>query len=99
MASITDVARDFFTACETGAGWEGCKAYCQPDATFAAQVDGLAELKTLQQYAEWMKGLMTILENGRYEVKSFATHPDRATVSPYAVFPPPPPPPRRPPPP
>jgi len=28
MASITAIANDFFAACETGKGWEGCKAYC-----------------------------------------------------------------------
>ena len=34
MASITGVAEAFFAACETGKGWEGCKAYCTPNATF-----------------------------------------------------------------
>ena len=38
MASMTDTARAFFDACETGKGWDACKAYCKPDATFAAQV-------------------------------------------------------------
>ena len=28
MASITAIAHDFFAACETGKGWEVCKAYC-----------------------------------------------------------------------
>jgi hypothetical protein len=86
MASITEVATAFFTACEAGKGWDGCKAYCRPDATFSAQVDGLADLKTLQQYAEWMKGLLTILEDGRYEVKSFATDVKRNNVCAYGVF-------------
>ena len=86
MASITDVAHDFFAACETGKGWDGCKAYCQPDATFAAHIDGLAELKTLQQYADWMKGLMVTMPDGRYEVKSFATDAERQNVCAYGVF-------------
>jgi hypothetical protein len=86
MASITDIAHDFFVACEAGKGWDGCKAFCKPDATFSAQVDGLSELKTLQQYTEWMKGLLTILENGRYELKSFATDEKRKNVCAYAVF-------------
>jgi hypothetical protein len=36
---------DFFAACETGKGWEACKIYCTPNATFAAQAEPLAEIK------------------------------------------------------
>ena len=46
----------------------------------------LAEFKTLEQYADWMKGLMQILPDGRYEVKSFASDPSRSTVTAYAIF-------------
>ena len=86
MASITEIANEFFVACEAGKGWEGCRRFCTPDATFSAQVDGLSELRTLEQYADWMKGLLTILEDGRYEVKSFATDPKRNNVCAYATF-------------
>ena len=41
MTSITAIANDFFAACETGKGWEACKAYCAPNATFAAQAEPL----------------------------------------------------------
>jgi predicted ester cyclase len=84
--AIADVARDFFTACEAGKGWEACKAYCAPDASFSAQAEPLAELRTLREYADWMHGLMTILPDGRYEVKSFAVDAERGNVSAYAVF-------------
>src|SRR2546427_5733429 len=74
MAStITAVARDFFAACEAGKGWEGCRQYCKPDATFSAQAEPLADVRTLQQYTDWMKGMLTPLPDGRYELKSFAT--------------------------
>ena len=36
MASITETARAFFDAVETGKGWAAASAYCTPDATFAA---------------------------------------------------------------
>src|SRR5688572_11069712 len=36
MTSSTGIAKMFFEACETGKGWEGCKAYCKTDATFSA---------------------------------------------------------------
>jgi ketosteroid isomerase-like protein len=86
MSSITETAQDFFAACETGKGWEGCSAYCAPNATFTAQAEPLADVKTLQQYTDWMKGLMTVLTDGSYEVKSFATDTERNNVSAYGVF-------------
>ena len=61
MPSITTVAKQFFDACETGKGWEGCKAYCKREATFSAQAEPLADVKTLQQYTDWMKGLLTFI--------------------------------------
>ena len=86
MASITAIAKDFFAGCETGKGWEACKAYCTPNATFAAQAEPLANVKTLAEYCDWMKGLMTIMPDGSYELKSFATDTERNNVAAYAVF-------------
>lgn len=86
MASITGTAHAFFEACETGRGWAECSAYCHPDATFSAQAEPLAEVKTLKDYAEWMKGLLVFIPDGRYTLKSFATDTERNNVSAYAVF-------------
>lgn len=86
MASITGVAKEFFAACEAGKGWEVCEAYCRPNATFSAQAEPLADVRTLQQYTDWMKGMLTILPDGRYEVKSFATDGERNSVCAYGVF-------------
>ena len=86
MASITSVAEAFFAACETGKGWDGCSAYCTPNATFCAQAEPLLEVKTLAQYTDWMKGIMSVLPDGRYEVKSFATDATRNNVAAYGVF-------------
>jgi len=84
--SITTVAEAFFEACETGKGWEVCAAYCTPDATFSAQAEPLLEVKTLAQYTDWMKGILTVLPDGHYEVKSFATDLARNNVAAYGVF-------------
>src|SRR5258708_8462403 len=86
MASITAIASDFFAACETGKGWEGCKTYCAPNATFAAQAEPLAGIKTLAEYADWMKGLMTIMPDVSYEVKSFATDDQPNNLAPHPLF-------------
>src|SRR3954470_4144363 len=84
--TITETARQFFDACETGKGWAGCQGFCTPDATFQAQAEPLADVRTLAAYAEWMKGLLVFMPDGRYEVKSFATDEQRQNVSAYGVF-------------
>jgi predicted ester cyclase len=86
MPSIAGTAKKFFEACETGKGWDGCKEYCTPNATFAAQAEPLADTRALQQYADWMKGLLTFIPDGRYELKSFAVDEERKNVCAYAVF-------------
>jgi len=86
MADITAIAKQFFEACDTGEGWEGCGAFCTPDATFSAQAEPLAEIRTLRGYTDWMKGLMGFMPDGRYVVKSFATDPERSSVCGYGVF-------------
>ena len=40
--TIKETAAQFFDACETGKGWETCKQYCHPQASFSAQADALA---------------------------------------------------------
>jgi len=84
--TITETARAFFDACESGQGWAGCSSYCQPDARFAAQAAPLADVRTVKDYAEWMKGLLVILPDGGYVVKSFATDHERNSVCAYGVF-------------
>jgi predicted ester cyclase len=84
--TITTEAAAFFDACESGKGWEVCSAYCTPSATFSAQAEPLLEIKTLEQYTEWMKGIMKVLPDARYEVKSFAPDSARNNVAAYAVF-------------
>ena len=79
-------ARDFFEACETGKGWDGCKTWCLEDATFSCQADALAQTSTLAAYADWMKGLLGPIPDGHYELKAFAMDAERGTVVAAAVF-------------
>jgi len=85
-ATIAETALAFFDACDTGKGWEGCSAYCHPDATFAAQAEPLAEVHTIAAYADWMKALMGFVPDGRYDLKSLAVDAERNNVCAYAVF-------------
>lgn len=83
---ITKIAFDFFDACETGRGWDVCKAFCHDDASFSAQADALADIATLEGYVEWMKNLLVPLPDGNYDLKSFATDTENNIVVACAVF-------------
>ena len=84
--SITDTAAEFFEACETGKGWQGCAQYCHEGAGFSAQAEALADVTTLEAYTEWMQGLLVLMPDGTYDLKSFATDEDRNSVLAFATF-------------
>jgi len=86
MSGIGDTAAQFFDACETGEGWEGCKQFCHAEATFASQAEALADVETLEGYTDWMKGLLTPVPDGRYELRAFAVDDARSSVTAFAVF-------------
>ena len=86
MSTITEAAKQFFEACEAGGGWDACRPYCLPGASFSSQAEPLSGIGTLQGYTEWMKGLLTFMPDGRYVVKSFAADDDRKNVCAYGVF-------------
>jgi len=86
MSDIAQIARKFFEACEAGQGWQGCSDYCQPDASFSAQAEPLADTRTLQAYTDWMKGLLGFMPDARYELRSFAVDAERRNVSAYGIF-------------
>lgn len=86
MDGMRDTAQKFFDACETGQGWAVCREYCHGDAGFAAQAGPLADIRTLEEYTNWMEGMMSLLPDAEYEVRSFAVDEDRGNVSAYGVF-------------
>ena len=43
-------------------------------------------MQTLAEYTEWMKGMLTVLPDARYSVRSFATDSARNNVAAYGVF-------------
>jgi predicted ester cyclase len=86
MADNASIAQKFLEACETGKGWDTCKAWCHETASFSCQADALAEVKTLESYTEWMKGLLSLMPDGRYELKAFASDRQHNSVTAFAVF-------------
>ena len=86
MSTNLESARQFFEACDTGEGWEACKAFCHPKATFSSQTTALSEISTLEGYCEWMKNLFTPIPDGHYELKFLAADEGRDSVAAFAVF-------------
>ena len=76
-------ATKFFVACEAPEGWAGCKHYVAEGASFRAQSEPLAEIKTVEGYCDWMAAIGTVtLAGARYELHSSSY--DEATRT--AVF-------------
>jgi predicted ester cyclase len=86
MSNNLEIALQFFDACETGKGWDVCKTFCHPGATFSAQTTVLAEIKTLEGYCDWMKTLFTPIPDAHYDLKFFAADEARNSVAAVATF-------------
>ena len=83
---ISLIAREFFEACETGKGWDVCKAFCHENATFSCQADTLTDVSSIAGYADWMQGLLGPIPDGTYELKAFATDEVQGVVVAAAIF-------------
>ncbi|MEZ4869777.1 MAG: nuclear transport factor 2 family protein [Caldilineaceae bacterium] len=80
-------AKKFFAACEAPEGWAGCQAYVADGATFTAQSEPLAEVKTVQAYCEWMYGFATVTAPGAtYELHTSAYDEERRTAIFFATY-------------
>ncbi|ATU08110.1 nuclear transport factor 2 family protein [Methanohalophilus portucalensis] len=86
MSEMLETARKFYEACETGKGWEKCKQYCHPEATFSAQAAALDGITTVEGYTNWMRDLLTPIPDGHYELLFFAEDEERNSVAACAVF-------------
>ena len=84
--TITESARQFVDACDSGRGWEECRQYCHDDATFSCQADALADLATVEGYVGWAADLLTPVPDGHYELKALSGNDDQSVVTAVAVF-------------
>jgi hypothetical protein len=50
------------------------------------QAEPLAEVKTLEDYTEWMKAILPVMPDASYDVKAFGTDEARNSVVVYATF-------------
>jgi predicted ester cyclase len=83
--NITEIALNFFNDLEGGKPWEICSNYCSEGATFSCQADLLADVKSIEAYAQWLNGLFTPVPDMHPEIKALATDSQRNSVSVVAV--------------
>ena len=82
-----DNATKFFHACESGKGWDECSQYVAPGATFSAQSEPLVDIKSVEDYVNWMAGLATVIAPGcSYELHSSAYDDDSKSAIFFATF-------------
>ncbi len=85
--SAFETATDFFNACESLKGWEGCKQYVAPGAKFTAQCEPLVEIDTVEGYSEWMAGLgNNVLPGCSYKLHSSSYDDSTRTALFFATF-------------
>ena len=85
--SAFDTATRFFEACDSGAGWEGCKGYVADGAVFEAQSEPLADIDTVEAYCEWSKGFGTVTAPGaKYELHNVGFDEDANTAVFFATY-------------
>jgi len=86
MDSITRRPGNSSTPARAGKAGPYGRQWCAPDATFPHRRSHSRDVRTLEQYADWMKGLLQFMPDGRYELRCFAVDEQRHAVSAYAVF-------------
>jgi hypothetical protein len=85
--SAFENAKNFFAACDTPAGWEGCRAYVADGATFNAQSEPLVDITTVEAYCEWMLGFGTgIAPGSTYELHTSGYDEENRTAMFFATY-------------
>jgi len=85
MSAFENAAR-FFHACESSEGWEACRQYVEPAAPFESQAGPVAELTTVEDYAEWMVGVTSWMPDGRYDLHTSAWDEENRAATFFATF-------------
>ena len=82
-----DIAKQFFDACETPQGWEGCKSFVATSAGFSAQSEPLADMTSIEEYCDWMKAFGTVTAAGAtYTLHSSAWDEETSTATFFATY-------------
>lgn len=76
--SAFENAKAFVDALESFKGWEGCRQYVVDGAPFSCQASALADVTTVEGYAQWVIGFGTVIAPGAtYDTHAFAWDDER----------------------
>ena len=85
--SAYENAIKFFHACESAAGWEGCREYVVDDAPFDAQSEPLVEITTVAAYCDWLAGFGTVTApNATYHLHHQSFDEDSKTAAFFGTY-------------
>lgn len=80
-------ATNFFHACESLKGWEGCKKFVEQNASFTAQCEPLVGIDTVEDYCEWLAGFGRVTTPGAtYDLHTSCYDEATNTAMFYATF-------------
>ncbi len=80
MSDIKSVALQFTEACDAGEGWQVCRSFCHPGATFAFDGEMLSGIDTVEAYAEWMKDNRQTFSDFGGDVRAIGVDEERRRV-------------------
>jgi hypothetical protein len=85
--SAFDSATKFFHACDSLKGWGECEQYVAEGAAFSAQCEPLVDIKTVEDYVNWMTGFGSNTAAGcSYDLHTSAYDDANATALYFATF-------------
>ena len=85
MSAFENASR-VFHACESSEGWEACREYVEAEAPLEAQAVPLAEVNTVEAYAEWMAGVADWMPDGHYDLRASAWDAENRAATFFATF-------------
>lgn len=85
MSAFENASR-FFSACESSEGWEACRRYVEPGASFEAQAGPVADFGTVKEYVDWMAGAPSWMPDGRYDLHAAAWDEEHRAAMFFATF-------------
>jgi len=85
MSAFENATR-VFHACESSKGWDPCREYVEDGASFECQAGPLAEVNTVQGYAEWMAGVPSWMPDGHYHLHTSAWDEESRAATFFATF-------------
>ncbi len=85
MSAFENATR-FFHACESSEGWDACRQFVEPGASFEAQAGPVADFDKAQQYAEWMAEVPNWATDLRYDLHTSAWDEENRAATFFATF-------------